>query len=296
MSKGISVRDRAPAVPPSLNAGTPPDATLITAQGPGLLPWLMEAWRTRRIALMLARRSLKARYRQTWLGAGWAILQPLLLMLVYWGIFGHLLGVPTGGDTPYPVFAFTGLVLWQFFSRALMDASASILHQAHFVTKVYFPRLHMPLASLMVAAVDMAAGLVCLALLLAAFRIWPEARWLLLLGPLALLLVTGAGAALVLSALVLRFRDVGHLLPLTTQVLMVAAPVIYPAHLVHGVMGTLYRLNPMVTVIEGARAALLDTPAPEPVPALLSVALAAGLLLLGLRIVRRTEPAMADLI
>ncbi|MBB6252732.1 ABC transporter permease [Nitrospirillum iridis] len=282
--------------PVVLGGAAPSDVTVIIPGGPGPLPWLAEAWRTRRIALMLARRSLKARYRQTWLGAGWAILQPLLLMVVYWGIFGRLLGVPTGGDIPYPVFAFTGLVLWQFFSRALTDASASILHQAHFVTKVYFPRVHMPLASLMVAAVDAAAGLVCLVVLLAVFQIWPQARWLLLLGPLALLLVTGAGAALFLSALVLRFRDVGHLLPLTTQVLMVAAPVIYPARMIPGALGTLYRLNPMVTVIEGARAALLGTPAPDALPAAVSVVLALGLLFLGLRLVRRTEPAMADLI
>ncbi|WP_044561839.1 ABC transporter permease [Azospirillum sp. B4] len=282
--------------PAPFRGASPADVTLITPAGAGLLPWLVEAWRTRRIALMLARRSLKARYRQTWLGAGWAILQPLLLMLVYWGVFGHLLGVPTGGDVPYPVFAFTGLVLWQFFSRALTDASASILHQAHFVTKVYFPRVHMPMASLMVAAVDVVAGLACLVGLLAAFGIWPQARWLLLAGPLALLFVTGAGAALFLSALVLRFRDVGHLLPLTTQVLMVAAPVIYPAHMIPGALGTLYRLNPMVTVIEGARGALLGTAAPDALPAALSVALAVGLLFLGLRLVRRTEPAMADLI
>ncbi|HYE50553.1 MAG TPA: ABC transporter permease [Azospirillaceae bacterium] len=279
-----------PSLPPL------PTETHIRPGAQPLAGWLREAWQTRRIALVLAQRSLKARYKQMALGAGWAVLQPLLLMLVFWLFFGTFLKVPAGDGTSYPVFAFTGLVLWQFVARALTEASGSIVGQPHFVTKVYFPRVHLPVASLLVAAADGAAGLACLALLLALTGTVPGPAVLALPLVLLLLAALGTGLALWLSALAVRYRDLTQLLPFLTQLLMFASPVIYPSEIVPEPYRFFYALNPLVTVLEGARWALLGAEPPAALPAALSVVLVLALLAGGMRALRRGEPALSDLV
>jgi lipopolysaccharide transport system permease protein len=221
---------------------------------PGLQ--VREIWRYRELLYFLAWRDIKVRYKQTALGFGWVILQPLFLMLVFSFVFGRLARVPTDG-IPYPVFVLSGLVPWQLFSYALTDSSNSLITNEQLLTKVYFPRLIIPISSVIVGLADFCVSFLLL-LVVAAFN-GVKPGWSILFIPFfaAFATLTALAAGLWLSALNVRFRDVRHTLTFLTQVWLLATPVAYPASVVPEPWRLLYALNPMTGVVEGFRWALL---------------------------------------
>jgi lipopolysaccharide transport system permease protein len=256
---------------------------------------LRQLWAHRELLYFLIWRDIKVRYKQTVLGVAWAILQPLLTMLVFSLFFGRLAGVCSDG-LPYSLFCFTALVPWTFFANGLTQSSNSLVGSANLITKVYFPRLAIPLASAIAGLVDLAPGFVLLAGMMAYQGIVPTAH--IVWAPLFLLLalVTCLGAGLWLSALNVQFRDVRFAVPFLTQLWMFATPVAYPSSLLSEPWRTLFGLNPMTGVVEGLRWALLDAKtAPGPMVAVSSAA-AAALLVSGAFWFRRMEKTFADLV
>ena len=256
---------------------------------------LRDVWEYRELLYFLVWRDVKVRYKQTALGAAWAILQPVMTMLVFSVFFGRLAKVPSDG-IPYPVFAFTALLPWQLFAYALSESSNSLVSNQNLITKVYFPRLVIPIAAVLAGLVDFAIAFVVLLGLMLYYGIVPTAAVALL--PLFMLLAvtTALAIGLWLSALNVKFRDVRYTIPFLTQFWMFATPVAYPSSLVPEPWRALYGLNPMAGVVEGFRWALLGK-AQGPGP-LLAVSVAAVVVLLvgGLMYFRRTESTFADVV
>lgn len=241
------------------------------------LPRVVEAWNYRELLLFLAWRDVAVRYKQTALGVSWAVLQPALTMAIFALIFGRLVGVPSDG-VPYPLFAFCGLLPWQLFSFALGASANSLVANERLVTKVYFPRIVLPLASVMAGLVDFAIAFVVLLGLLYYYGVALTATVLAL--PVFVLMTTVAAMSvgILLSALNVQFRDVKHALPFLTQIWMLATPIAYPTSLFPEKWRPLFALNPMVGVVEGFRWCLLGRA--EPTGAVLAVSTV--ILLLGL--------------
>jgi lipopolysaccharide transport system permease protein len=256
---------------------------------------LGELWEYRELLFFLVWRDVKIRYKQTALGAGWAVLQPLLTMVVFSVVFGRLAGLPSDG-VPYPVFAYSALLPWQLFAFALSESSNSLVAHQRLISKVYFPRLIIPLSAVGVGLVDFSVSFIVLLALMAYYGIAPTlALWTVPFW--ALLAVSSAlGVGLWLSALNVKYRDVRYTLPFVTQIWMFASPVAYASSLVPESWRALYALNPMVGVIDGFRWALLGTADPPLVTLVVSLAAVATLLLTGLIYFRRTERTFADLI
>ena len=256
---------------------------------------LGEVWQFRELLAFLVWREVKIRYKQTALGVAWAILQPIFTMVVFSVFFGRIGHIPSDG-LPYPVFAFSALVPWQLFAFALAESSNSVVANQRLVTKVYFPRVIMPMAAVGVGLVDFCLSLGVLLGLMAFYRVVPSSAILTL--PLwTLLAVTTALAVGVwLSALNVRYRDIRYTLPFLTQVWLFATPVAYPSSLVPERWRTLYALNPMVGVVDGFRWALLGRAAAPPMTVAVSAAAMIALLTLGLFYFRRTERTFADVI
>lgn len=256
---------------------------------------LKDLWTYRELIYFLTWRDLKVRYKQTVLGAAWAILQPLLSMVVFSIFFGGLLRV-SSDNVPYPIFSYTALLPWGMFSKALSDAGRSLVMNRNMLTKVYFPRLVVPIASVLASLVDFAIAFVVLLGMMWYFKIMPTSTiWTL---PLFLLLalITALGVGLWLSAMNVVYRDVGYILPFLTQFWFYLTPVVYPASKVPEAWRLIYALNPMVGVVEGFRWALLTTPtAPGPM-LLVSTAIALLLLVSGLFYFRRMERVFADMV
>lgn len=254
---------------------------------------LEELWAYRELLYFLAWRDVKVRYKQTVLGAAWAILQPVLTMVVFSVFFGALGKIPSDG-LPYPIFTFTALLPWQLFAYALTHSSQSLVGEARLITKVYFPRLIVPLASVMGGLVDFGVAFAVLLVLMASFGIAPGPQIVLL--PLFVALAIGAALAvgLWLSALNVRYRDVRYTVPFLAQLWLFLSPVAYPSSLVPERWQGLYGLNPMAGVIEGFRWALLGS-APPVATIYVSAALTALLLAGGLYYFRSTERVFADL-
>jgi lipopolysaccharide transport system permease protein len=256
---------------------------------------LRDLWTYRELIYFLTWRDIKVRYKQTVLGAGWAVLQPLINMIVLSIIFGNLAGMSTEGY-PRPVFTFTALLPWGLFSKALTDAGRSMLANRNMITKIYFPRLIIPLSSVLGGLVDFAIAFVVLILMMFYYRMTPtSAIWTL---PLFLLLAiaTALGVGLWLSALNVQYRDVGYVLPFLTQFWLLVTPVAYSSAEIPAQYQFLYALNPMAGVVEGFRWALLGTPtAPGPLMAV-SIGVALLLLISGLYYFRRMETTFADTI
>ena len=261
-------------------------------RGHALVDW-PELWAYRDLVYILTWRDIRVRYKQTALGAAWAVLQPFLTMVVFSIFFGRLAGVPSG-DVPYPVFAFAALVPWTFFANAVTQASNSLVQQEAILTKVYFPRVIVPLAAVLAGLVDVTIAFVVLVGMLLAYGIVPTAAVLTL--PLLVLFAasTAFAVGLWLSALNVRYRDVRYTLPFIVQVWLFVSPVAYPTSLVPEAWRPLYALNPMVGVIDGFRWALLgDVPAPG-IGLLVSALVVVTLLLGGLAYFRRVERSFAD--
>ncbi|MEX2526819.1 MAG: ABC transporter permease [Gemmatimonadota bacterium] len=220
---------------------------------------LRELWAYRGLFFFLVWRDIKVRYAQTILGAGWAIIQPVLTMVVFTVIFGNFAGIPSDG-VPYPVFSLTALVPWTYFSTALATSSGSLVSNKGLLTKVYFPRLVIPLAPVLAALVDMAIAMVILFLTMAAFGIWPSWHAIFLLPLLVVcMMMTATGVGTWLTGLDIQYRDVKHIIPFLVNVWMYASPIVYPMSMIPERYRLLYALNPMAGVIEGFRAVLLGT-------------------------------------
>lgn len=261
--------------------------------GPGRSETAAELWAYRELLWFLAWRDIKVRYKQTAIGACWALLQPLAATLTFTVFFGRLAGLPSDG-LPYPLFALAGLLPWQLFTFSLSESSNSLVANKNLVAKIYFPRLIMPLAATAVGLMDFAVALAAMGALMVYYGVAPGPA-ALAVPAFALMAVAAAlSLGLWMAALNVRYRDVRYLLPFLIQLGMFATPVVYPASLVPEEWRTLYGLNPMVGVIEGFRWSLLGGPPPGP---MLIASGAVTLLLLagGLWYFRRTEGLFADL-
>jgi homopolymeric O-antigen transport system permease protein len=256
---------------------------------------LRELWVYRELIYFLTWRDLKVRYKQTALGAAWAILQPFLSMVVFSIFFGNLLNVPSSG-VPYPIFSYTALLPWGLFSNALSDAGRSLVTNRAMITKIYFPRMAIPLSSVLSGLVDFAIAFVVLLGMLVYFDISLTLRILTLPFLLLLALVTALGVGLWLSALNVVYRDVGYIIPFLTQFWFYATPIVYSVEIIPEKWRTLYALNPMVGVVTGFRWALLDIgSAPGPVIAV-SALISLVILISGLFYFRRMEKIFADIV
>ncbi len=256
---------------------------------------LSELWAYRELLVFLVWRDIKVRYKQTALGATWAIIQPLFTMLVFSLFFGKLAKMPSDG-IPYPIFSFTALVPWTFFANGLGQSTGSIVGSSNLITKVYFPRLVIPIASVLSGLVDFMIAFSVLILMMLYYGIVPTINTLFLPLFLLLALVTSLGVGLWLSVLNVEYRDVRYVLPFITQFWMFATPIVYPSSLLSEPWRTLYGLNPMVGVVEGFRWALLGTnTAPGPIIVVSSLA-ALGILVGGAYYFRRMEKKFADLV
>ncbi len=220
---------------------------------------LRELWAHRELLYLLASRDIKVRYSQTVLGAAWAILQPFLTMVVFSLFFGKLAGMPSDG-IPYPIFAYAGLLPWMFFANAVTTSSNSLVESSSLVTKVYFPRMVIPMAAVLAGMLDFAIGSVILFAMMACYRIWPAAGIMMLPVLVALTIGAALAAGLWLSALNVKYRDVRYTLPFVMQIWLYLSPVIYPSSLVPPKWRWLLALNPLAGTLEGYRAALLGTP------------------------------------
>jgi len=254
-----------------------------------------DLWRHWELLYFFAWRDIKVRYKQTVVGAAWAVLQPFVTMVVFSVVFGRLAKVPSE-NVPYPVFAFAALVPWTFFSNALTLGSNSIVQSPDLITKVYFPRLLMPAASVAGGLFDFIIALAVLFGMVFYYGIVPGPDVVLLL-PLALLAIaTAFGATLWLSALNVKYRDVRYAVPFLAQIWLFITPVAYPSSLVGEPWRTVLGLNPMAGVVEGFRWALLQT-SPAPRPLVLASSGAALLFVVsGLYYFRRSEDGFADVI
>jgi lipopolysaccharide transport system permease protein len=245
---------------PSSEAMTP--VTVIEARQ-GLLDLdLRAAWHSRELLYFFAWRDVKVRYKQTLMGASWAVVQPLFTIVIFTVVFGKLAKIPSEG-LPYSVFALAALLPWTFFAQATGRSANSLVGNAGLITKIYFPRVLVPVSSIALPAVDFAISLLTLAGLMVWYRITPS--WGLLALPLFFLLaaITALAVGLFLSPINARYRDVAYAVPFFIQLWMYASPVVYPVSLVPEQWRLLYSLNPMVGIIDGFRWALLATTAPN---------------------------------
>jgi len=256
---------------------------------------LKALWEYRELLYFLVWRDIKVRYKQTALGAAWAVLQPVLTMLVFSVFFGRLAKVPSDG-VPYPVFAYVALLPWQLFAFALTESSNSLVASQNLITKVYFPRLVIPISSVLAGLVDFGISFVVLLIMMLCYGIVPTAAIALLPLFLLLAITTALAVGLWLSALNVKYRDVRYTIPFLAQFWMFATPVAYPSSLVPASLRPFYGLNPMAGVVEGFRWALLGkTHAPGPL-LWVSVAAVVVLLLAGLRYFRKMESTFADIV
>ena len=258
-------------------------------------PKLRELWQYRELLYFLAWRDIKVRYRQTVLGALWAIIQPLLTMVIFSLFFGRLAKMPSDG-LPYPIFSYAALVPWTFFANALTQASNSLVLSANMVKKIYFPRLALPIAAVLAGVVDFVLAFGVLLAMMLYYGLVPTLNVLWLPLFLLLALLTSLGVGLWLSAMNVQFRDVRYTVVFLTQAWLFVTPIAYPSNLLSEPWRTLYGINPMAGVVEGFRWALLGTDtAPGPMM-LVSAVVALALFVSGAFYFRRMEQSFADLL
>jgi lipopolysaccharide transport system permease protein len=291
----------APSKEPTVSVSTPTgtaDTTVIHIQPSSR--WvplrLGELWNYRELAYFFVWRDIKVRYKQTLLGAAWAVIQPFCTMVVFSLFFGKLAEVPSDG-VPYPIFAFAALVPWTFFTSGLTQASTSMVENANLIRKVYFPRLIVPLASVLSPAVDFVIAFGVLIAMMLFYGVVPTVNIVWLPFLLLLALVTSLGVALWLTALNVMYRDVRYTIPFITQFWLFSTPVAYSSSLIENdLLRTLYGVNPMVGVVEGFRWALLGTEtAPGPI-IVVSTAVAVMILIGGAYFFRSMERSFADIV
>lgn len=279
-------------------AGTNGDGVVVTRIDPPR-GWpklgLREIYEYRELLYYLTWRDIKVRYKQTGLGVTWAILQPLLAMLIFSVFLGNLAHVPSDG-VPYPIFTFTALLPWLFFAYGLTMASNAIVMTPNLVTKIYCPRLIIPIAAVLSGAVDFAIGFVLLLGMMLYYGIAPTANVVFVPLFLLLTLFAALAAGFWLSALNVRYRDVRFIVPFLTQLWLFATPVAYPSSLLHGAAHTIFGLNPMAGIVEGMRWALIGTHSNPGSLALVSGAVTVALFVGGAYFFRYMERSFADLV
>jgi len=256
---------------------------------------LREIWRYRELLYFLVWRDVKVHYTQTALGAAWALIQPFFTMVVFSIFFGYLAKVPSDG-VPYPLFSYAALVPWTFFANGLTQSSNSLVGSAHLITKVYFPRLVVPVAAVLGGVVDLALSFLLLLAMLSYYGRPPG--WNILWVPLFLMLalVTALGASLWLSALNVEYRDVRFAVPFLCQLWLFATPIAYPSSMLREPWHTVYGLNPMVGVVEGFRWAVLGAPGAPGRTIVVSAVTAIAMLAGGAFYFRRMERTFADVV
>ena len=256
---------------------------------------LKAIWEYRELLYFLVWRDLKVRYRQTVIGIGWVVLQPLMTMAIFTAVFGTFAKIPSDG-LPYPIFAYSALLPWNLFASSLTRGGESVVGNAQLISKIYFPRLLLPLSGILSPLVDFAISFVILVIMMIWFGTLPTWGVLALPFFLLLALLTALAVGLWLSALNVRYRDVGHTIPFLIQLWMFASPIAYPVSLVPEKWRMLYSLNPMVGVIEGFRWALLGKESPDFGVITISSVMVLALLLPGIVYFKYTERTFADVV
>ena len=256
---------------------------------------LGELWHYRELLYFLAWRDIQVRYKQTAIGVGWVVVQPLATMAIFTLIFGWLAKMPSDG-LPYSIFSFTGLLPWNYFSQAFTRSGASLVANASLISKVYFPRLIVPLSAVVVPLIDFGVTFLALTGMMLWFSIAPTWQWLALPLFLSFAAISALAVGLWLAALNVRYRDVAHTIPFLVQFWMFASPVAYPASLVPEKWRLLYGLNPMVGVIEGFRWCLLGTGTLDRGVLAVSAVMVLALLWGGIIFFKRMEKTFADVV
>lgn len=278
-----------------MSANPPSEITL--EAGAAQRHYWRDLWRYRELFQVLAWRDLAVRYKQTVIGVAWAVVRPVLTMVIFTVIFGRVAKLPTEGSAPYALMVFAGMLPWMFFSTAISDASLSLISSSNLISKVYFPRLIVPAATIIVAFVDFLIGLFLMALLMMWYRFTPG--WeIIALPPLILMAIAASlGPGLWITAVNVRYRDFRYVIPFLVQFGMYVSPVGFSSSIVPEKWRLLYSLNPMVGVIDGFRWALLGGETQVYLPGfLVSLSVITFFLWLGIRQFRRLERSFADLI
>jgi lipopolysaccharide transport system permease protein len=256
---------------------------------------LKELWDYRELLYFLVWRDVKVRYKQTVIGAAWTVIQPLLTIVIFTLVFQHFAKLPSDG-VPYPLFSFTGLLPWNYFAKALNNGINSVVGSANLITKVYFPRLILPISAILSGLIDFGISFLCLLGMMIWYGLMPG--WGVLALPLFLLLavLTALSVGLWLAVINVRYRDVGQAIPFLIQLWLFVSPVAYPLSVVPEKWRVLYSLNPMTGVIEGFRWALLGKPMLDILPIAISIVVVLALLFAGIRFFRRMEETFADVV
>lgn len=257
--------------------------------------WFTDFWRYRELLYFLAWRDVKVRYKQAALGASWAVIQPLLTMVIFTLFFGRLAGVPSDG-IPYPLFSFCALVPWTYFSTTLSQAGNSLISNSSLITKVYFPRALLPAATVLSGLVDFVMGAVFLALMMIYYHVKPG--WSLLMVPLFLggMVVLAFSVSMILAAMNVRYRDVKYALPFLIQIWLFVTPIIYPVAFLTPKMKRLLVFNPLAGFLEGFRSSLFNTRKMDWHLVGTSALVTAFLLVVGAMYFRKTERTFADIV
>jgi lipopolysaccharide transport system permease protein len=256
---------------------------------------LKELWQYRELLYFLIWRDVKVRYKQTAIGAAWAIIQPLMTMIIFTMVFGKFANMPSDG-LPYPIFTFAALLPWTYFSKALSQSVSSVVADASLITKVYFPRLLLPLAAVVGGLIDFAIAFVFLLGMMAWYGLAPHSGILLLPFFILLTMLTALSVSVWLSVINVRYRDVGQAIPFLVQIWLFASPVAYSASVVPEKWRSLYNLNPLAGIIEGFRWALLGSQNPPIVSLLSTTAVVLALLYGGIVFFKRMERTFADVV
>lgn len=285
----------APAAAASAPPRDPPEIIVIEPHRGRISFQLQELWHFRDLLFFLAWRAVKIRYKQTYFGVAWAVLQPLFMMVVFSLFFGRFARLPSDG-VPYPIFTLSALLPWQLFQYSLTQSSNSLVLNQQLLKKVYFPRLVVPIAAVLDGLVDFAVAFVLLVAMMAYYGLAPGPRVLFLPVFVALATVTALSVGVWLSALNVKFRDVRYVVPFLIQIWMFATPVVYASSIVPEKWRWAYGLNPMVGVVEGFRWALLAKESTIGSSTYVSVAAVAVILISGLVYFRRAEASFADVL
>lgn len=282
-------------VPPV--SATAPAYELIIEPGRAERQYWRDLWRYRELFQVLAWRDIAVRYKQTVIGAAWALIRPFLTMVVFTIVFGKLAKLPSDGAAPYALMVFAGMLPWTFFATAVGDASNSLIGNANLITKVYFPRLILPIAAVMVALVDLLIGFAMLVIMMIWYHFTPSWQILFLPAFASIALVASLGVGLWITALNVKYRDFRYVIPFIVQFGLYVSPVGFSSSIIPDEWRFFYSLNPVVGVIDGFRWSLLGGESPLYWPGCgLSFAVAGFLLWLGIRRFRKTEKGFADLI
>jgi lipopolysaccharide transport system permease protein len=267
---------------------------IIIEQGRSERNYWKDLWRFRELFYILSWRDIKVRYKQTVIGAAWAIIRPLLTMFVFTFVFGKVAKLPSEGNAPYALMVFAGLLPWQFFSSSLTEASNSLIGNTNLITKVYFPRLIIPASAVITSFVDFAISFGLLVLMMIGYQYTPS--WQIVFLPIFLLLafVTSFGVSLYLTALNVKYRDFRYIIPFIVQFGLYVSPVGFSSTIVPDQWRFLYACNPMVSVIDGFRWCILGEANLQWDMLAISMVVTAFFLVIGIRYFRKTEKSFAD--